>query len=115
MAAGTAAALVPIRSITRRVAHSDPGSLAATVKTHPRLEVGVGYETVRYMPDDQEEAGSMCVRLLTHLKGIQSGKMQDTFGWCHVISEEDGTKVTIEPPSEGNGTKGGDRTVDQLD
>ncbi len=36
MAAGTAAALVPIRSITRRIDHSDPTSLAATVKKHAR-------------------------------------------------------------------------------
>lgn len=111
MAAGTAAALVPIRSITRRIDHSSPTSLAATVKQHPRLEVSVGQETVTYIPKTQEDAGPVCLRLLTQLKGIQLGKVQDTFGWNFAVSEHDGTKVVGEQAQgETNG-----QTVDQMD
>ena len=111
MAAGTAAALVPIRSIARNMDHSSPASLAATVKQHPRLEVSVGRETVTYVPDSEEDAGPLCLRLLTHLKGIQLGKVKDDFGWCHQVTAEDGKKVVGESPP--NGAK--DQTVDQLD
>jgi len=94
MAAGTAAALVPIRSITRKMDASSPSSLAATVKQHPRLQVGAGQETVTYVAEGEEDAGPLCLRLLTHLKGIQLGKLQDEFGWCRQVSAEDGAKVT---------------------
>jgi branched-chain amino acid aminotransferase len=112
MAAGTAAALVPIRSITRRMDPSSPHSLVATVKQHPKLSTSNGKETVTYIPKSQEEAGSLCVKLLTQLKGIQLGKVQDQFGWCFQVEEADGKKVV----GENGLTKGTNgETVDQLD
>lgn len=67
MAAGTAAALVPIRSITR---HSDN-------------------KTSTYIPESIEEPGPICVKLLSTLKGIQLGKIKDTFGWNSLVEEAD--------------------------
>ena len=67
MAAGTAAALVPIRSITRE-------SLS---------------ETSTYIPADSEEPGPVCSKLLSTLKGIQLGKIKDTFGWNSEVKEVD--------------------------
>jgi branched-chain amino acid aminotransferase len=111
MAAGTAAALVPIRSITRRVTPSTANSLAATVKQHPRLEVSVGQETITYVPESQEDAGPLCLKLLTSLKGIQLGKIKDDFSWCVTVVAEDGKKVVGELGP--NGTNG--HTVDQME
>lgn len=95
MAAGTAASLVPIRSITRRIPASDPKSLAAAVKSHDRFSVDTakGEETVQCIPDGQEEAGDFCLKLLSQLKGIQTGKVEDEFGWAFKISEEDRRKA----------------------
>ncbi|KAM5359466.1 hypothetical protein ACJZ2D_014444 [Fusarium nematophilum] len=90
-AAGTAAALVPIRSITRRQGEAD--------------------ETVEYIPKSQEEPGPLFEKLLKHLKDIQLGKAEDQFGWRFPVSAED-KKV------EGavNGGRNGDATtVDQMD
>jgi len=109
MAAGTAAALVPIRSITRKVEHSSPASLAATVKQHPRLHVSVGQETVTYVPEGEEDAGPLCLRLLTRLKAVQLGKVEDEFGWCHRVSAADGEKVG---GGEARSNGEGGRTVD---
>jgi branched-chain amino acid aminotransferase len=111
MAAGTAAALVPIRSITRKSDASDPKSLAASVKSHPRLSLSGDEETVTYIPENQDDAGPMCIKLLTQLKGIQLGKVKDEFGWCFPVAAEDGKKVVGE--DEKNGTV--PETVDQLD
>lgn len=95
MAAGTAASLVPIRSITRRMAASNPASLVATLQSAPRLSAdeAKGEETITYIPDTQEEAGSLCLKLLSQLKGIQMGKVEDKFGWCFKVSEEDREKA----------------------
>lgn len=112
MAAGTAAALVPIRSITRHMDPSSPQSLAATVKEHPRLSTKDGVETITYVPDSQEDAGSVCVKLLTQLKAIQLGKVKDEFGWCFKVEQADGTKVVGEKAANGNANG---QTVDQLD
>lgn len=112
MAAGTAAALVPIRSITRAMDPASPQSLAATVKQHARLSVKGNEETVTYIPDSDEEPGALCVKLVTQLQGIQLGKLNDEFGWCFKVSEEDG-KAVVGRKAE-NGTNGG-QTVDQLD
>ncbi len=112
MAAGTAAALVPIRSITRRIDSWSPSSLASTVKTHARLEVSAGQEKVTYIPDGQEDAGKLCIRLLGQLKDIQSGKVKDDFGWCVVVSEEDGTKVV---GASAKDSANGRQTIDQMD
>ncbi|KAK3335862.1 branched-chain amino acid aminotransferase II [Cercophora scortea] len=113
MAAGTAAALVPIQSITRRLDASSPQSLAATVKKHPRITFKDGEETIHYMPEGQEDAGELCVKLLTKLKGIQLGKISDEFGWRFDVSEEDGKKVVGEKDAAANGSE--QQTVDQLD
>ena len=90
MAAGTAAALVPIRSITRRIDAAAAGkSLSAAVGTHERLMVGAEEETVTYIPASQPDAGEHCLRLLSTLQGIQLGKLDDPFGWCVKIQEAD--------------------------
>ena len=96
MAAGTAASLVPIRSITRRIRSSDPKSLIATVKSHTKLGSSEKDETITYIPDSQEDAGPICVKLLTQLKAIQLGKAEDQFGWCFAVAEEDGKKAVVE-------------------
>lgn len=64
MAAGTAAALVPIKSITMR-----------SRKDKFTYQNG------------SDEPGPGCVKLLTTLQGIQRGKIEDTFGWLEFVSE----------------------------
>lgn len=93
MAAGTAAALVPIRSITRRFDPKSPQSITSALGQHARLSAESGVEKVTYLEDSIEDAGPVCLRLLTQLKGIQLGKVKDEFGWCLPVSQEDGTKV----------------------
>ena len=115
MAAGTAAALVPIRSITRRLAASDPQSLSSSVKQHARLSFKDGEETVTYVADGDEEPGPLCIKLLSQLKGIQNGKVEDKFGWNFKVSAEDGKKAAG-APANGNGNgQNGEPNVDQLD
>lgn len=67
MAAGTAAALVPIKSITMK-------------STNMKID---------YCGD---EPGEGVLSLLKTLKGVQTGKMPDTFGWLVEV---------VEPPSTG--------------
>lgn len=112
MAAGTAAALVPIRSITRRMDASSPQSLAQSVKEHPRLTIKDGEETITYIPESQEDAGPIAISLLAQLKGIQLGKIEDKFGWCFKVEEADGRKVA---PDQSLDSNGDGQTVDQLD
>lgn len=116
MAAGTAASLVPIRSITRRMASSDSNSLAATVKSHTRLSLDAskGEEKVTYIPDSQEDAGPLCLKLLTQLKGIQAGKVEDKLGWCAKLSDED-LKKALGHEVVTNGANGRDVSVGQMD
>ena len=64
MAAGTAAALVPIKSITMRS----------------------GNDKFSYQ-DGGDEPGPACVKLLEALKGIQQGKIKDSFGWLEFVEE----------------------------
>ncbi|KAH7134096.1 aminotransferase [Dactylonectria macrodidyma] len=90
MAAGTAAALVPIRSITRRSNHVD--------------------ETINYIAASQEEAGPICTKLLTTLQSIQLGKIEDPFNWRFVVSVAD---KNVEGVSSGQ--NGDAQTVDQMD
>ncbi len=101
MAAGTAAALVPIRSITRR---------GSALPAGPRVSAANGEETVTYIPEGDEEPGKLCLRLLQQLQGIQLGKLEDPFGWRFEVSGEDGKRVV----GEGEKVVGG-QTVDQLD
>ncbi|EKD17293.1 uncharacterized protein L3040_008936 [Drepanopeziza brunnea f. sp. 'multigermtubi'] len=72
LAAGTAAALVPIKSITRNSRN----------------------ETFSYIAADSQEPGPICIKLLTTLKGIQTGKIKDTFGWNSKVEETDSKKYS---------------------
>ncbi|KAG5926542.1 hypothetical protein E4U42_003164, partial [Claviceps africana] len=83
-AAGTAAALVPIRSITRRRSGGDAGLPAG-----PRVSSTAEDDTVTYIPEGTDEAGPLCLRLLTHLQAIQLGKVPDEFGWRCEVTEGD--------------------------
>ncbi|KAL8956643.1 MAG: hypothetical protein Q9183_006254, partial [Haloplaca sp. 2 TL-2023] len=65
LAAGTAAALVPIKSITMRS------------KGDRITYQGAG-----------DEPGPACVKLLTTLKGIQQGKIEDSFGWLDYVEQD---------------------------
>lgn len=105
MAAGTAAALVPIRSITRRkiVGGLSPSS--------PRVTASAEEETVIFLPKEQEDAGPICLRLLTQLKAIQLGKVEDAFGWRAVVGSAD---REIEGSGE-QGRNGKTPTVDQME
>jgi branched-chain amino acid aminotransferase len=67
MAAGTAAALVPIQSITMKSKN----------------------DTFTYLKGS-EEPGPICLQLLSTLKGIQQGKIKDTFGWLDHVEEAQG-------------------------
>ncbi|KAI9843055.1 MAG: hypothetical protein M1838_002887 [Thelocarpon superellum] len=64
LAAGTAAALVPIKSITQR-------------STNDKFTYQEG----------QTDGGPAFQRLLTTLKAVQLGKVKDTFGWCEKVVE----------------------------
>lgn len=66
MAAGTAAALVPIRSITTR-------------SKDDKIEFLKG-----------EEPGPICMKLLKTLQGMQRGEVEDVFGWCEKVVEPKG-------------------------
>lgn len=89
MAAGTAAALVPIRSITR---YSDN-------------------KTTEYIPSSSEDPGAICEKLLTTLKGIQAGKLKDTFGWNKIVEKLDIKNFTNAETNDSNGLNG---NLDQL-
>ena len=88
MAAGTAAALVPISSITRL---SDN-------------------KTSTFISESTSEPGPICLKLLTTLKGIQQGKIKDTFGWNSLVEKVDIKKYSVE--GQTNGVNG--ENIDQL-
>ncbi|KAK3497414.1 branched-chain amino acid aminotransferase II [Neurospora hispaniola] len=120
MAAGTAAALVPIRSITRRVKTSSPQSLASSSATQEHARVSFNKEaeeeTVTYLPDNQEDAGDLCLKLLSQLKGIQLGKIEDKLGWRFAVTEEDGKKAESAEKARSDEGKGKEaQAVDQMD
>lgn len=82
MAAGTAALLVPIRSITRlRPTDRLPAG--------PRVSRHADAETVAYMDASQTDPGPVCRKLLAHLRALQSGEAADEFGWRHLVTEAD--------------------------
>lgn len=87
MAAGTAAALVPIKSITME-------------------SKGDKFE----YQNGSDEPGPVCVKLLTMLKGIQLGKIKDEFGWLDRVEKPEG----YVNGSAGNGDVNGDDNVDRL-
>jgi branched-chain amino acid aminotransferase len=103
MAAGTAAALVPIRSITRRKTSGLPAG--------PKVKADAEAEVVTFIPDDQEDAGPVCLKLLSQLKAIQLGKAEDKFGWRCNVTEKD---MDIEGVQATNG-QATPQTVDQMD
>lgn len=79
-AAGTAAALVPIKSITMR-------------SRNDKFEYNVG---------NDESGGEICAQLLKLLKGIQNGVEEDRFGWNHVVTPP--PKDLVDGQEETNGT-----------
>lgn len=84
LAAGTAAALVPIRSIT-----SESKGDKITYK------------------DAAQEPGPVCVKLLETLRGLQQGKLEDKFGFLYRVD-----KPAQWGQDQTNGSKG--QTVDEL-
>ncbi|KAF2280878.1 branched-chain amino acid aminotransferase II [Westerdykella ornata] len=84
LAAGTAAALVPIKSITME----SKG------------------DKITYK-DAAETPGPVCVKLLSTLKGIQQGKIEDKFGWLYHVD-----KPAVGGQEPTNGKK--EETVDEL-
>lgn len=103
MAAGTAAALVPIRSITRRASKGLPAGDKVTTTDEA--------EVVTYLPESQEEPGEFCVKLLSHLKGIQLGKEKDQFGWRFGVEQKDGEVEGAKGKASGDATP----PVDQME
>ena len=92
LAAGTAAALVPIKSITMR-------------SKGDKFIYNRG----------SEEPGEVCVKLLTTLKGIQQGKIEDRFGWLDFVREEEKGTVEVNGAGDRNGmTNGLNGVVDKL-
>ncbi|KAJ5902586.1 Aminotransferase lcsP [Penicillium taxi] len=65
IAAGTAAALVPVRSITMRSRD----------------------EKFQYRCGEQNEGGEVFTKLLQTLRGIQLGSIEDTFGWNYEVKD----------------------------
>lgn len=90
MAAGTAAALVPIKSITMQ-----------------------SKKDKFVYSDGSDEPGEYCVKLLTTLQGIQQGKIKDSFGWLDYVKETEG----YSEPASVKGAEvmnGGPNIVDKL-
>lgn len=65
MAAGTAASLVPIKSITLKSKN----------------------EKFEYPVNENLDPGPVCAQLLSTLKGMQQGKVEDKFGWNFTVTE----------------------------
>lgn len=87
IAVGTAAALVPVKSITMR-SRNDKFTYNG----------------------EASEPGPACVKLLTTLKSIQQGKVKDEFGWLDLVKE-----VKPDPPrSHTNGVDLKEANVDKL-
>ena len=86
MAAGTAAALVPIKSITMRSRNDKFTYQGGSDNPGPAFE-----------------------KLLTILKSIQQGKMKDSFGWLDYVEEPKGF-----PSTNGVSTNGVDGSIDEL-
>lgn len=56
----------------------------------------------------------MTLKLLTQLKGIQAGKVEDKLGWCAKLADEDRRKA-LGHEVVTNGAKGEDLSVGQMD
>jgi branched-chain amino acid aminotransferase len=82
-AAGTAAALVPIKSITR---------LSTNDKFLYQSHEG-----------GATKPGPAFVKLLSTLKGIQLGKIEDKSGWLQKVAEPDQSLYTVRQEGKANG------------
>lgn len=92
MAAGTAAALVPIKSISMR-SRDDKFSFQ----------------------NGSDEPGPACVKFLEQLQGIQRGKIQDQFGWCEKVQQYTaGKDYQTQSGAAGPDGSGGAKAVGQL-
>lgn len=90
MAAGTAAALVPIKSITMKTKGDKFVYKAA-----------------------EKDPGPVCTQLLAQLKGIQQGRIKDTFGWLDKVSSPENYIEVKQTARDGeNGVANG--SVDRL-
>lgn len=76
MAVGTAAALLPIKSITRK-------------STSDKFIYQNG----------ADQPGPCTLKLSEMIKGIQKGKIEDTFGWCVKVEE---TKLSVDVQVNGD-------------
>jgi len=91
-AAGTAAALVPIKSITLRSAN----------------------ETFKYQGGG-DEPGPVVIKLLKQLQGIQRGLVPDPFGWVQTVKEfKEGEYETDRVGGKSAGAEGGEKVLSQL-
>ena len=91
MAAGTAATLVPIRSITRR-------------STNDKFS---------YLPNASDEPGPIFSKMLAALKGIQLGKIKAPDGWTVPVTEVDFKKYCKEA-NGNNGASGRRQSIGEL-
>ncbi|KAI9674420.1 MAG: hypothetical protein M1817_001758 [Caeruleum heppii] len=99
LAAGTAAALVPIKSITH-------------LSTAQKFSYDAG------LAADGTAPGPACVKLLSTLKGIQQGKIKDTMGWGSVVEEPrgyEGEAQEINGTGKANGVVNGEEKVAPVD
>ncbi|EMF10103.1 branched-chain-amino-acid aminotransferase [Sphaerulina musiva SO2202] len=83
-AAGTAAALVPIKSITMQSKN----------------------DTFKYQGGG-DEPGPAVIKLLAQLKGIQQGKVKDEFGWVEQVRAYKPEEYVHDGAGEANGTASG--------
>jgi branched-chain amino acid aminotransferase len=81
------------------------------VKKHSRLATDKDTEIVTYLDESVEDAGPICLKLLSQLQGIQLGKVKDQFGWCAKVTEADGVDIAG-APKDANGSA---QTIDQMD
>lgn len=89
MAAGTAASLVPIKSITLKSG-----------------DIFVKYQ------DGGDTPGPVIVKLLEQLKGLQQGKVKDTFGWVEKVGAHSAGEGFVSGATGEKGVNG--KTLDQL-
>jgi hypothetical protein len=67
------------------------------------------------MPDDSEEAGPVHAKLLSTLRGIQTGKIHAPKGWCLEVTEVDVKKYSpVEAVNGINGINGTGPSPDML-
>lgn len=79
---GTSVGLVPVQSITRQ-------STTKRLSAHPSVSTDDNSETIQYITAESGRPGPIFYRLLAQLRGLQSGKLPDDFGWRHEIHVQD--------------------------